>query len=146
MNNLTSQITATTSLLGTGNAQAKSAFMVSIIVKDPKVEGLMQTLLKALGFECQFAPQGGLRLSIFESNPADLVLISTELLDRNGFELCLQLREKSTFSVLMVTTKRSTKEEFCSLKVGADVYPEEPIQLAVGDGAHRDAPASHLQI
>ena len=86
----------------------------------------MQTLLKASGFECQFAPQGGLGLSMFESKPADLVLISTDLPDRNGFEVCLKLREKSTVPVLMVTTKRNSEEEFRGLKVGADAYLEEP--------------------
>ncbi len=107
-------------------AEAKTTFSILIIAKNPEVEGLMQTLLKASGFECQFAPQGGLGLSMFESNPADMVLISTELPDRNGFEVCLKLREKSTVPVLMVTTKRSTEEEFRGLKVGADAYLEEP--------------------
>ena len=88
--------------------------------------GLMQTLLKASGFECQFAPRGELGLTMFESKPADMVLISTELPDRNGFEVCLKLREKSTVPVLMVTTKRNKEEEFRSLKVGADAYLEEP--------------------
>ena len=107
-------------------AEAKKTFSILIIAKNPEVEGLMQILLKASGFECQFAPQGGLGLSMFEKTPADLVLISTELPDRNGFEVCLKLREKSTVPILMVTTKRSTEEEFRGLKVGADAYLEEP--------------------
>ena len=115
-----------TSIIDSGSAQAKSTFSILIIAKNPEVESLMQTLLKASGFECQFAPQGGLGLSMFESNPADMVLISTELPDRNGFEVCLKLREKSTVPILMVTTKRSIQEEFRSLKVGADAYLEEP--------------------
>lgn len=86
----------------------------------------MKILLKASGFECQFASQGALGLSMFESNPADIVLISTELPDRNGFEVCLKLREKSTVPVLMVTTKRNAEEEFRGLKVGADAYLEGP--------------------
>ncbi len=112
--------------INASGAEAKTTFSILIIAKNPEVEGLMQILLKASGFECQFAPQGGLGLSMFESNPADLVLISTELPDRNGFEVCLKLREKSTVPVLMVTTKRSTEEEFRGLKVGADAYLEEP--------------------
>ena len=104
----------------------KTSFSILIIAKNPEVEGLMQTLLKASGFECQFAPQGGLGLTMFENQPADLVLISTELPDRNGFEVCLKLREKSTVPILMVTTKRNTEEEFRGLKVGADAYLEEP--------------------
>lgn len=127
MNNLTSGQTKATNLsAGESDAQTKSTFSILIIAKNFEVEGLMQTLLKASGFECQFAPQGGLGLSMFASNPADLVLISTELPDRNGFEVCLKLREKSTVPVLMVTTKRSTQEEFRGLKVGADAYLEEP--------------------
>ena len=108
------------------SAQAEKTFSILIIAKNPEVEGLMQTLLKASGFDCQFAPQGGVGLAMFESNPADLVLISTDLPDRNGFEVCLKLREKSTVPVLMVTTKRSSEEEFRGLKVGADAYLEEP--------------------
>lgn len=107
-------------------AEPKKAFLILIIAKNPEVEGLMQILLKASGFECQFAPQGGMGLAMFDSNPADLVLISTELPDRNGFEVCLKLREKSTVPVLMVTTKRNAEEEFRGLKVGADAYLEEP--------------------
>ena len=114
---------STTNLTAT---QEKTTYSILIIAKNPEVEGLMQTLLKASGFECQFAPQGGLGLSMFETKPADLVLISTDLPDRNGFEVCLKLREKSTVPVLMVTTKRSSEEEFRGLKVGADAYLEEP--------------------
>ena len=123
-------VAAATAATGNSNsisgATEKSTFSILIIAKNPEVEGLMQTLLKASGFECQFAPQGGLGLTMFETNPADLVLISTDLPDRNGFEVCLKLREKSTVPVLMVTTKRSTEEEFRGLKVGADAYLEEP--------------------
>ena len=117
--NQTTQATA-------GEGATKKTFLILIIAKNPEVEGLMQTLLKASGFECQFAPQGGMGLAMFESTPADLVLISTDLPDRNGFEVCLKLREKSTVPVLMVTTKRNSEEEFRGLKVGADVYLEEP--------------------
>ncbi len=107
-------------------AETKKTFSILVIANNPEVEGLMQILLKASGFDCQFAPQGGLGLSMFETKPADMVLISTELPDRNGFEVCLKLREKSTVPVLMVTMERSSKEEFRSLKVGADAYLEEP--------------------
>lgn len=107
-------------------ANEKTTFSILIIAKNPEVEGLMQTLLKASGFECQFAPRGDLGLTMFESKSADMVLISTELPDRNGFEVCLKLREKSTVPILMVTTKRNKEEEFRGLKVGADAYLEEP--------------------
>ena len=116
----------TTAATGASDSDAKSTFSILIIAKNPEVEGLMQTLLKASGFECQFAPRGDLGLTMFEANPADLVLISTDLPDRNGFEVCLKLREKSTVPILMVTNKRSTEEEFRGLKVGADAYLEEP--------------------
>ena len=86
----------------------------------------MQTLLKTSGFESKFAGNGGLGLTMFETTPADLVLISTELPDRNGFEVCLKLRENSTVPIIMVTTERNVEEEFRGLKVGADAYLEEP--------------------
>ncbi len=126
MNNIPTNTATGAQTDGTNDGATKKTFLILIIAKNPEVEGLMQTLLKASGFECQFAPQGGLGLSMFESNPADLVLISTALPDRNGFEVCLKIREKSTVPILMVTTKRNTEEEFRGLKVGADAYLEEP--------------------
>ena len=105
---------------------AKTDFLILVIAKNPEVEALMQTLLKTSGFEMKFAGQGGLGLAMFDQTPADLVLISTELPDRNGFEVCLKLREKSTVPILMVTTKKSVEEEFRGLKVGADAYLQEP--------------------
>ena len=105
---------------------AKTNFLILVIAKNPEVEGLMQTLLKTSGFESAFAPNGALGLTKFDQTPADLVLISTELPDRNGFEVCLKMREKSTVPIIMVTTDRNTEEEFRGLKVGADAYLEEP--------------------
>ena len=129
MNNATTNASATAGVNAGDTAKAKGeakTFSILVIAKNPEVEELMQTLLKASGFECQFAPQGGMGLAMFETKPADLVLISTDLPDRNGFEVCLKLREKSTVPVLMVTTKRNSEEEFRGLKVGADAYLEEP--------------------
>ena len=110
----------------TTQSATKTNFLILIIAKNPEVEGLMQTLLKTSGFESEFAARGDLGLTKFENTPADLVLISTELPDRNGFEVCLKLREKSTVPIIMVTTERNTEEEFRGLKVGADAYLEEP--------------------
>ena len=115
MNNSTPTATAT-----------KTNFLILVIAKNPEVEGLMQTLLKTSGFESAFAGNGALGLNKFEQTPADLVLISTELPDRNGFEVCLKMREKSTVPIIMVTTEKSSEEEFRGLKVGADAYLEEP--------------------
>ena len=119
--------TSASTLVATSAAnQTKTTFLILVIAKNPEVEGLMQILLKSSGFESKFAPTGAQGLALFDATPADLVLISTELPDRNGFEVCLKMREKSTVPILMVTTKRSTEEEFRGLKVGADAYLEEP--------------------
>ena len=109
----------------------KKDFAILVVASNPEVEKLMQIMLKTSGLGCQFALKGGIALAMFEANPTDMVMISTELPNRNGFEFCLKLREKSTVPILMVTPKRNVDEELRSLKVGADAYLEEPFNSRV---------------
>lgn len=125
MKNVPAQITS-------ANAdETKKDFSILVVASEPDVEKVMQNMLKTSALGGQFALKGGIALAMFEASPADMVMISTELPSRNGFELCLKLREKSTVPILMVTPKRNVDEELRSLKVGADAYLEEPFNSRV---------------
>ena len=116
---------------GATATDAKKEFSILVVADNSEVERLMKVMLKTSGLRCQFALKGGIGLTMFEKSPADIVLISTELPNRNGFALCLKLREKSTVPILMVTPKREIEEELRSLKVGADAYLEEPFNSRI---------------
>lgn len=111
--------------------EAKKDFLILVVASNTEVEKSMRIMLKTSALGIQFAPKGGIALSMFETSPADMVIISTELPNRNGFEFCLKLREKSSVPILMVTPKRDVDEELRSLKVGADAYLEEPFNSRV---------------
>lgn len=125
MKNLPAQITDANA------GELKKDFSILVVASNPEVERLMQVMLKTSGFGCYFAPKGAVGLAMFEATPTDIVIISTQLPDRNGFEVCLKLRKKSTVPILMITPKRNVEEELRGLKVGADAYLEEPFNSRI---------------
>ena len=56
----------------------------------------------------------------------DLVLLDLNLPETNGFQICRELKQKSTFPVLVLTSRDQMKDELHALDLGADEYLTKP--------------------
>lgn len=62
----------------------------------------------------------------FTAQPADVVLIDIMLPGIDGFELCRQIRAKSSVPIVMVTARSDTHDVVAGLEAGADDYLTKP--------------------
>ncbi len=56
----------------------------------------------------------------------DLVLLDLNLPDISGFQICRQMKQKSTIPVLVLTSRDQLQDELHALKLGADEYLTKP--------------------
>lgn len=83
-------------------------------------------VLKRRGFDviAAFCAQGGLRKAY--SNQPDLVLLEVILPDKDGLEICQQLRELSDMPIIFLTARSDKRDEARALNIGADDYLRKP--------------------
>jgi DNA-binding response OmpR family regulator len=62
---------------------------------------------------------------ILKQSP-DLVLLDLNLPEVSGFEICKEVREKSTVPILVLTGRNQLKDELHALGLGADEYLNKP--------------------
>lgn len=62
---------------------------------------------------------------IFESAP-DLLLLDLNLPGMSGFQICQEVKRKSTIPVLVLTSRDQMKDELKALELGADEYLKKP--------------------
>lgn len=98
-----------------------------LIIDDekPTVE-LLSLLLKERGFEVYDADgaQDGLRMA-YKHQP-DLVLLESVLPDRDGWDICRQLRDLSDMPIIFVSARAGKEDVIKGLEIGADDYIAKP--------------------
>lgn len=67
-------------------------------------------------------------LDCIESQEMDLAILDIMLPDINGFSLCQKIREKYTYSIIMLTAKDEEKYKITGLTLGADDYVTKPFR------------------
>lgn len=96
-----------------------------IDAEKPAVE-LLSRLLQERGFEVYDASdaQSGLRMA-YKHQP-DLVLLEVVLPDRDGWDICRQLRDLSDMPIIFVSARAGKDDVVKGLEVGADDYIAKP--------------------
>jgi len=90
-------------------------------IAEPLVEGLRRE-----GFEVTRAATGAEALA---AAPADLVLLDLRLPDMDGFDVCRELRSRSSVPIIMVTARGEEIDRVVGLELGADDYVVKPFGL-----------------
>ncbi len=87
-------------------------------IADPLVEGLERE-----GFEVTRVGTGAAAL---EAGPADLVLLDLRLPDVDGYDVCRELRSRSSVPILVVSARGTELDRVLGLELGADDYLVKP--------------------
>lgn len=67
----------------------------------------------------------------FKEDSADLLLLDINLGNDSGFELCRELREKTTIPILFISARTSDDDQIIALNIGGDDYIQKPYSLGV---------------
>src|SRR5919206_4636795 len=98
-----------------------------LIVDDERklVQGLVGYFRQA-GFETLTAYNGRAALEIARRDQPDLILLDLMLPEKNGMEVCRELRRSSAIPIIMLTARVEESDMLVGLELGADDYITKP--------------------
>jgi len=103
---------------------------VLVIEDEPKIARLIELHLKDLGCSVELAGTAGVGLAAMRARPADLVVLDLMLPDRDGLDVCRELRsEKDYVPILILTARSSELDRVLGLELGADDYLTKPFSV-----------------
>ncbi|MFY8044833.1 MAG: diguanylate cyclase, partial [Rhodoferax sp.] len=105
-----------------------------LVVDDQPIN--IQVMYQAFASDYQvfMATSGEQALSIFKSNPPDLILLDVVMPGMDGFEVCKQLKsqeETTNIPVIFVTAHNDAAQETHGLSLGAVDFIAKPVNPAV---------------
>lgn len=101
---------------------------ILLIDDDDKLGARLSTYFERFGLDLVSAthPDEGVR--ILRRQPIDLVLLDIMLPDKNGFEVCRELRVHSRVPIIMLTARGELSDRVVGLELGADDYVAKPFE------------------
>ena len=101
-----------------------------LVVEDaPNIVDLIRSNLAVRGFETVVSTDGARVLQILETEQPDLILLDLMLPSVDGFELCKQVRERSSVGVVVVSARGGDHDKVAALNLGADDYLTKPFSI-----------------
>jgi two-component system alkaline phosphatase synthesis response regulator PhoP len=103
--------------------------MVKILVieDEPGIAFSLETDLQTEGYEVALVSDGAQAVPRALGEPFDLILLDVMLPNKDGFEICRQLRHQGLkIPIILLTAKTHEAEKILGLDVGADDYVTKP--------------------
>jgi two-component system OmpR family response regulator len=101
---------------------------VLIIDDDKKLNDLLITFLSSYGFTADSVTHPDEGLNYIFNNSPDLVILDIMLPDKDGFEVCREIRLKSDIPIIMLTARGEVTDRIVGLELGADDYLPKPFE------------------
>lgn len=103
---------------------------ILIIEDEPNIRELVRYNLKTNGYECVSAEDGIMGITMVHREKPDLILLDIMLPEKNGFEICKELRDEGNNTpIIMMTAKTEESDKVLGLEYGADDYISKPFGI-----------------
>jgi len=99
---------------------------ILVVDDEPPIADILEFNLKKEGYSVAVAYDGEQALTKVEEEGPDLVLLDVMLPQRDGIEVCREIRKKYTMPIIMLTAKDSEIDKVLGLEMGADDYVTKP--------------------
>jgi len=100
---------------------------ILLVEDEPRIAGVVAKGLRENAFAVDIAETGEDALYQIEINTYDTVILDVMIPEKNGFEVCRELREKgSQIPILMLTARDAVEDRIEGLDTGADDYLTKP--------------------
>lgn len=98
-----------------------------MIVEDERpIADIILFNLKKEGYEVTCVDNGDEAIELAIHNPPGLMLLDLMLPGSDGIEVCLEVRQKHQFPIIMLTAKDTELDKVLGLEIGADDYVIKP--------------------
>ena len=99
---------------------------VLLIEDDERLSAMLSEYLATMGFEARAAPDAASGLESLARSSFDALVLDVMLPDRDGFEVCREVRARSDLPILMLTARGDETDRIVGLELGADDYLPKP--------------------
>ena len=100
---------------------------ILVIEDEPGIAFSLETDLETEGYEVALVDDGAKAVPRALAEPFDLILLDVMLPNKDGFEICRQLRHQGLKTpIILLTAKTHEAEKILGLDVGADDYVTKP--------------------
>jgi two-component system, OmpR family, KDP operon response regulator KdpE len=100
-----------------------------VVEDDLNIVDLIRSNLAVRGFDTIVSTDGVRALRLLETESPDIVLLDLMLPEIDGFELCRQIRERSSVGIIVVSARGGERDKVSALNVGADDYMTKPFSI-----------------
>lgn len=100
---------------------------VLVVEDSPRVAQGLRTALRQRGYDVLCAATAAEALA---APPVDLVLLDLGLPDRDGIDVCRELRRRGDVAIIAVTARGEERDRVTGLRTGADDYVVKPFGVA----------------
>jgi two-component system KDP operon response regulator KdpE len=109
--------------------EAVASTRALVVEDDPNIVDLIRSNLSVRGFDTVVSVDGIRALQLLETESPDIVLLDLMLPDVDGFELCRQIRERSSVAIIVVSARGGERDKVTALNMGADDYMTKPFSI-----------------
>jgi two-component system, OmpR family, response regulator VicR len=99
---------------------------ILVVDDEQPIADILQFHLEKEGYEVIVAYDGADALQKVEEGQPDLMLLDIMLPEKDGMEVCREVRKKYHFPIIMLTAKDSEIDKVLGLELGADDYVTKP--------------------
>lgn len=100
---------------------------ILIIDDEKEILNLLETVLKKEGFERIYKGTCGVEgLELFKKENPDIILLDIMLPDKEGYDICKEIRQSSMVPILFLSAKTDEMDRILGLALGADDYITKP--------------------
>ena len=101
---------------------------ILIVDDDTNICELLRLYIEKEGFEAAIANDGTAAVKMFDSFNPDLMLLDIMLPGLDGWQVCREIRKKSSCPIIMLTAKGEVFDKVLGLELGADDYVTKPFE------------------
>ena len=101
---------------------------VLIVDDDSNICELLRLYLEKEGWDTVIAHDGAQALKLFGEENPDLILLDVMMPELDGWQVCREIRKKSTCPIIMLTAKGEVFDRVLGLELGADDYVIKPFE------------------
>jgi DNA-binding response OmpR family regulator len=102
---------------------------ILIVDDDKSTCEMLAIALQKEGYKTAFAYTGADAIKQCADNNPDLMLLDVMLPDKDGWEVCKDVRKFSEVPIIMLTVKNEMVEKILGLELGADDYITKPFDM-----------------
>jgi DNA-binding response OmpR family regulator len=108
---------------------AAAAPRILLVDDEMSVQKLLTYPLRKEGYDVIAAMDGRQALELLRGDDFDLVVLDVMLPRVDGFDVCRQIRSRSTVPIIMLTAKAEELDKVLGLELGADDYITKPFSV-----------------